>query len=269
MLDDRGYNDFYRQTITRLRAQGVLDVAGSVLVVCGGSLDRDVLQEQSFSRVTISNLDVRMKPEQCAPYEWIRQDAEQLEFADNSFDYCIVHSGLHHCASPHRALLEMYRVARRAAVMIEPYDNVLTRLGVWLGVGQEYELAAVFYNSLESGGMRNTSIPNYVYRFSRREILKTVACYDPAVRPRVRFIRRVEIPWGQLKARRNKLYLAAALGAWPFLWLLSRCVPAVCTRIAAVIEKPDRRTRLQPWLCLGEDQEVKPNRQWLEARFQK
>jgi ubiquinone/menaquinone biosynthesis C-methylase UbiE len=48
-----------------------------------------------------------------APFSWSFQDAEQLSFEDEAFDYVFVHAGLHHCASPHRALLEMYRVARR------------------------------------------------------------------------------------------------------------------------------------------------------------
>ena len=34
-------------------------------------------------------------------------------FEDGAFDFVVVHQGLHHCHSPHRGLLEMYRVARR------------------------------------------------------------------------------------------------------------------------------------------------------------
>ena len=49
----------------------------------------------------------------------------------------------HHCHSPHRGLLEMYRVARRGVLAFEPRDTRLVRLGVRLGFGQEYEIAAV------------------------------------------------------------------------------------------------------------------------------
>jgi ubiquinone/menaquinone biosynthesis C-methylase UbiE len=85
----------------------------SVLVVCGGELDRNIVVDEGFTAVTISNLDERIRGNEFAPYAWSFQDAEALSFPDDAFDYCMVHAGLHHCASPHRALLEMYRVARR------------------------------------------------------------------------------------------------------------------------------------------------------------
>jgi ubiquinone/menaquinone biosynthesis C-methylase UbiE len=86
------------------------------LVVCRGEFDRDTLLEEGYTAVTISNLDDRVRGDEFAPYAWSFQDAEALSFPDRSFDYCIVHAGLHHCASPHRALLEMYRAARRAGL---------------------------------------------------------------------------------------------------------------------------------------------------------
>ena len=96
-----------------------------------------------------------------------------------SFDVCVVHQGLHHCRSPHRGLLEMYRVARRGLVMFEPQDTVLTRLGVRLGVGQRYELAAVADNDLRWGGVQNTDVPNFVYRWTEREVRKTLGLVRP------------------------------------------------------------------------------------------
>ena len=68
------------------------------------------------------------------PVSWSFQDAERLEFDDGEFNMVLVHSGLHHAQSPHRALLEMYRVARTGIVCFEPIDNPVTRLGVRLGL---------------------------------------------------------------------------------------------------------------------------------------
>ncbi len=76
------------------------------------------------------------------------QDVERLGFTDRAFDFVVVHQGLHHCHSPHRGLLEMYRVARRGVLAFEPRDTRLVRLGVRLGFGQEYEIAAVAENGL-------------------------------------------------------------------------------------------------------------------------
>src|SRR6266851_8888773 len=61
---------------------------------------------------------------------------------------CCGASGAAYCHSPHRGLLEMYRVARRGVLAFEPRDTRLVRLGVRLGFGQEYEIAAVAENGL-------------------------------------------------------------------------------------------------------------------------
>jgi ubiquinone/menaquinone biosynthesis C-methylase UbiE len=55
-------------------------------------------------------------------------DAESRTFDDDSSDYVIAHAVLHHWNSPHRALIEMYRVARKGAIGIEARDSVLMRL---------------------------------------------------------------------------------------------------------------------------------------------
>jgi ubiquinone/menaquinone biosynthesis C-methylase UbiE len=66
------------------------------------------------------------------------QDAENLSYDDRAFDLVVVHAGLHPCYSPHRALLEMYRVARRCvvasvalrytAIAIEPLSKLFALL---------------------------------------------------------------------------------------------------------------------------------------------
>ena len=96
-----------------------------------------------FTNVTITNVDDAGDDEALAPFAWERQDAEALRYPDGSFDVGIVSAGLHHCRSPHRALLELYRVARVAVVALESRDSALMRLAVRLGAVDEYELGAV------------------------------------------------------------------------------------------------------------------------------
>src|SRR4051794_30329280 len=91
---------FYIRVMERLVAAGTVCLADSVLIVCGGSLDENVLSSVGFQDLTITNLDSDVATQ---------QDAEALTYEDASFDIVIVHAGLHHCHSPHRALLEMYR----------------------------------------------------------------------------------------------------------------------------------------------------------------
>jgi hypothetical protein len=98
-----------------------------------------------------------------------------------------VHAGLHHCASPNRALLEMYRAAKKAAIVFEARDSLLMRLATWLRFNNDFELQAVTRQGLESGGFRNGPIPNFVYRWTEREVTKVVRAADPAHVESIRF----------------------------------------------------------------------------------
>jgi ubiquinone/menaquinone biosynthesis C-methylase UbiE len=159
----------------------------SVLVVCGGEFDRNTLLEEGFASVTISNLDERMRGNEFAPYAWSFQDAEGLTYPDGSFDYCVVHAGLHHCASPHRALLEMYRVARRGVLAFEARDSLLMRAAVRANKVPLYEACAVRSHGFRYGGVRNTCVPNYIYRWTESEVEKTIASYAPHAPHRIRY----------------------------------------------------------------------------------
>src|SRR5690242_5050032 len=110
---------FYVTTLKRLVASGVVNPEASTLVIAGGQYDKECLLAAGFNRVTISNLDSRMGGEEFRPFEWAFEDAENLSFADNAFEQVIVHAGLHHCASPHRGLLEMFRVAEKFILAFE------------------------------------------------------------------------------------------------------------------------------------------------------
>ena len=79
----------------------------------------------------------------------------------SSFDWAIVHAGLHHCASPHRGLLEMCRVARKGVVVMEARDSMLIRLAARVGLVPNYELETVAIANFAIGGLRNSAIPNY------------------------------------------------------------------------------------------------------------
>ena len=95
---------FYGRTLHRLLEGGMLRREMSVLVVCGGEADRDVFLGLGFGDVTISNL-AGGSDEAVRPYRWAVEDAEQLSYDDESFDLVAVSGGLHHCRSPHRALI--------------------------------------------------------------------------------------------------------------------------------------------------------------------
>ncbi|MHB1307408.1 MAG: methyltransferase domain-containing protein [Limisphaerales bacterium] len=259
-------DDFYDQTLTKLVQRGILDPGMRILVTCGGTADRDVFFRLGFKNVTISNVDSRMKGDEFAPFAWSYQDAENLQFPDGDFDFVVAHSGLHHCYSPHRALLEMYRVARRAILIFEPRDSFLVRLGVRLSFGQEYEVAAVVGNSLKFGGVRNTPIPNYVYRWTEREIEKTLATYGPLGRPRVHYFYALRVPEGRLAALKNRLISATVRAVLPLLKVFTAVFPKQTNCFAFCAEKLELPRDLHPWLEYAEGQPA-IRRAWIEARY--
>src|SRR5206468_1923658 len=178
-----------------------------------------------FGDVTISNL-AGGSDEAVRPYRWAVEDAEQLSYDDESFDLVAVSGGLHHCRSPHRALLEMYRVSRQAVFVLESRDSLLMRAAVGLGVVDEYELTAVAAHDFRGGGVRDTGAPNYVYRWTEREVRKAVASNAPHARHRILFFHELELPFSVLGMRFGRPGEVVARVAEPVLGLVTTLLPS-------------------------------------------
>ena len=259
-------SSFYSRVLGSLLADGVLDTGMSVLVTCGGSADRDALADAGFTDVTITNVDTAGDDGSLAPFAWEHQDAEALTYEDDSFDVAIVSAGLHHCRSPHRALLELYRVARVAAIGVESRDSSLMRLAVRLGAVDDFELAAVAAHGLRSGGVANTGTPNFVYRWTEREVEKTLASFAPHVRHRVRYFREFELPQPVLDTNRG-LRAGALRLSRPVVTGITRVLPRQANLFAFVIEKPRLPDDLQPWMRV-EDGQVGPDPEAVGRRYE-
>lgn len=151
-----------------LEACGV-DRREPVLVLGGGQEDTDILTACGFEQIVLSNLDDA----------GIALDAENIALADNSYPIVFAHAVLHHCRCPQKAIGEMVRVAQQHVFFVEPNDSWALRLLVRLGFSFPYELAAVAAHEYLHGGMRDGPIPNYIYRWTGREVEKSVASYSP------------------------------------------------------------------------------------------
>jgi SAM-dependent methyltransferase len=243
---------FYQSTLEKLLKREILSRDSRILVVCAGKLDKSIFEHLGFTNVVMSNVDTRPQPGVFAPFEWSFQDTENLTYPDDSFDFCIVSSGLHHCQSPHKGLLEMYRVSRKGIVVLEPCDNFTTRLGVWLGFGQDYEIASVADEGWNCGGVRNTSVPNYIYRWSERDVIKTINTYAPYAKAKFLFFYALRIPWAQFHLRKNKLPLILMYLAAPFLYLFTFLFPSESNNFAFVVLRPPMPQSLHPWLKMTE-----------------
>jgi glycosyltransferase involved in cell wall biosynthesis/SAM-dependent methyltransferase len=134
----------------------------TVLVICCGSGMEAEMVARTGRRVValdISPAAVARARERTARFgfrlDLVVGDAENLPFADGSFDYVFVHDGLHHLSNPYRGVREMLRVARRAAVIAEPADAGLTHISMRLGISGVYEDAG-----------------NYVYRLDPARLIR-------------------------------------------------------------------------------------------------
>ncbi len=258
--------DFYADTLKRLLQKNLVHQRMKVLAVCGGEKDKKALEQTGFHDVTISNLDVRMKGKEFAPFAWSLQDAENLAFKDGEFDFCIIHDGLHHCQSPPRALTEPYRVAKNGLLVFEPRDSLSSRLARILNFAQDYEVSGISWNDYSFGGVKNTEIPNFVYRWTEQEVKKTIASFAPWGHHRFLFFYCLRIPWMRLRALKNKFWLAAAIAGFPFLKLLTLIFPRQCNNFAFAVFKPEVPRDLQPWIEFREDT-PRIKKTWFQARY--
>ena len=158
-----------------------LDLMSDVLVVGGSAEDGRTLRRVGFTRVTLSNLLDPRPSEQAdlddSEMHTVRVDAEAMELANNSYDLVLAHEVLHHCRSPHKALLEMLRVSRRHVILLEPNSSIALHALLRFRFSFPYELPAVIASGFQTGGVRDSSIPNYIYRWNAADVYQTTASY--------------------------------------------------------------------------------------------
>jgi SAM-dependent methyltransferase len=146
-----------------------VDKSEPILVIGGEQEDLDILSACGFEKIVLSNISA----------EGLALDAENIALADDSYAVVFAHAVIHHCRCPHKALGEMVRVSRKHVFFFEPNDSWALRFLVRLGGSFPYELAAVAAHEFINGGMRDGPIPNYIYRWTGREVGKCVASYHP------------------------------------------------------------------------------------------
>nr|WP_246409371.1 class I SAM-dependent methyltransferase [Granulicella aggregans] len=153
------------------------------MIVGGSYQDAEILRVVGFRRMTLSNLQdmASFEPLQMTGVELrtVNADAEEMSLADGSYDLVLAHEVLHHCRSPHKALLEMLRVSSKHVILLEPNDSLLMQALVRFRLSFPYELPAVVANGFEAGGVRNSCVPNYIYRWSPRDLQQTTASFLP------------------------------------------------------------------------------------------
>lgn len=257
---------FYSETIKRR----ILDTDAKILVVGGCKFDRDIFYASGFKNVTITGLDLDAKAEVISPYAWQREDATALSFADRSFDYVVAHACIHHASRPHQMLLEMYRVSTKGILAFESRDSLLIRMLARLNLTQTYEHAAVHFNDSKCGGVDNTDIPNYVYRWTEREVEKTIQSFSPLYLHDYIYSYGSSAPCTpDLEFRANhKMLLIAILK--PAYRIFAIFFKKQQNLFAFFIGKPNNYDAIFPWLSCDQSRGViYYNKKWSEKRYKK
>jgi ubiquinone/menaquinone biosynthesis C-methylase UbiE len=252
---------FYRNTIDKW----ITDRSSSILVVGGGETDQEVLHGLGFTNVVISNLDSRINGDEFTPYQWSFQKAEELSYGEAEFDFVLVHAALHHCESPHRALLEMYRVAKVGIIAFESRDSLLMKLLVKIGVSPDYEDIAVYYNEGKFGGVNNTEIPNYIYRWTEREIEKTISSYAPFAKHRFLYQYGSDIPVSVALEKKSLKRMIISL-VKPFYQMFIILFPKQQNLFAFYVNKPNLTNDLYEWLQIQEGV-IRFNYHWGQEKY--
>jgi len=153
-------------------------IKNTILVLGAGNLDKEILKK--YSNTFFTNINAQNE-------KMIKNGIlmQNLPYNNNSYDYVITHASIHHCSRPHAAILEMLRVAKYGVIFIESHDCLLTKLSCKLGFSEIYEYSAV--ESDAHGGVDNTNIPNFVYRWTEREVIKLINSYKPLNKYKIYF----------------------------------------------------------------------------------
>lgn len=253
---------FYRSTI----AEWLPDKSESVLVVGAEGNDIDVFADLGFTDVNLLNLE-RRGPDLPQGWKFTTGNGHDLPFADASLDVVVTHATLHHCRSPHRALLEMYRVAKRAVIFIEARDSLLMQLAERFGITQAYEVTAVFYNGGIRGGVDDTVVPNFVYRWTEREVEKTIATAAPHLQHGFDYRYGLALPQTPTVSRHACLRAALVRGLRLMAMPLSFVLGKQRNLFAVRIRKPAAGNGLQPWLAINVAGEPVFDQAWGRSRF--
>jgi ubiquinone/menaquinone biosynthesis C-methylase UbiE len=108
------------------------------------------------------------------------ENAEQLSYDDNHFDFVLCKESYHHFPRPMIAFYEMLRVCKKGIILIEPndqsvldlYHSGLNSAAYWFFFALKQKIKKLLGKKSATFSERYESVGNYVYTISRREFEK-------------------------------------------------------------------------------------------------
>ena len=194
--------DFYKKNLLKY-----IDKNANILLISGSNEEIKILRDLGYTK--LSNTFFNSKDNKVFENNGLvlnknlfNEDARNLKFNSNSFDYVITNATLHHIDLPHKAITELYRVANKGVLIIESNDSVIMTFACKLNLAEEFELSSVKNNS---GGLLDKGIPNYVYRWSEREVFKLLNSFNPEKVHNIKF--NYENDLTNIKSKKKILYI--------------------------------------------------------------
>ncbi len=255
---------FYLKTLNKV----IKDRESKILILAGRALDRKIFSDLGFKNVTISYFDNHNINQNNEPVNWDRfvtetykfvvQDQENLTFQDNEFDYAVINSGLKCCKSPHKLLLEMYRVSKKGILSIEAKDSLLIKLAVNFKLVYQYDIVSFFLNDKKN----NMEIPNFIYRWTEHEVEKVINCYAPFSKHDIRFFYDFSLPKFNTKFPFKELFIK-------IIQIALKLIPKNQGNLFAFfIEKPDLDNDSFPWI-IHKKNKLSIDKEWLKNNWMK
>ncbi|MBD1152138.1 methyltransferase domain-containing protein [Pelagibacterales bacterium SAG-MED22] len=155
----------------------------NILLISGSEKEIKILRKLGYTNFKITyhkefNKNIENNYDLLVGKNLFDSDVRNLKFNDSEYDYVITNATLHHIDVPHIGISEMYRVAKKGVLVIEGNDSLIMRLACKIKFSEEFEVSSVKKDK-EKGGLLDTGIPNYVYRWTEREVNKLVKSIDP------------------------------------------------------------------------------------------
>jgi hypothetical protein len=157
----------------------------------------------------------------------------------------------------------MLRVARVGIGVFEGRDSLLLRFATRLGLVTEYELEPAALSGGTHGGVRDSPIPNYIYRWTEREVEKTVNSYLPHSTHDFTYVYGYLVPtqrlamspsrWRRLAARVSNLAVPVA----------EKLLPKQGNQFGVVVTKS---VSMKPWL-VEKDGNLVADDDYLKRKF--
>ena len=113
---------------------------------------------------------------------------------------------------------------------------------------------------MKYGGLNNSEIPNFVYRWTENEIEKVINTYAPYSKHKVTYFYGISIPKLKEKFLVKKIFIF-------ILQIFLKLIPNNQGNLFGFfIEKPDSKSKLFPWI-MKENETLKLNKVWLKKNW--